>query len=265
MIDKETLDKLHQVHLELIDEVDRICREHDLTYFLDSGTALGAVRHAGFIPWDDDADIGMPRADYEKFMEIAPKELKPAFFLQNFKTEPGYFNFHAKLRKENTVFPQRWTEAYKHRGIMIDIFPFDYVPDSYENAVKMVKKSRYIRWITDFRYASRAPKGIKKKVVYYAVKLLPKNICRRMFLNYCNKYNDKPTNTMTSFTYRMTRKKEYIFKKSDLLPVKRVRFEDRSYCIMQNPDAYLKTMYGDYMQLPPENERVSHLEGIIKF
>lgn len=102
MISAEDLDRLHRAELEIMDEIHRICMKHDISYFLDSGTALGAIRHGGFIPWDDDVDVGMLRADYEKFIKVARDELAPAFFLQTFESERYYSKFNAKIRMNNS-------------------------------------------------------------------------------------------------------------------------------------------------------------------
>ena len=102
--DKETLTKVHEIELELLNEFVRICDKHNLTYFLVGGTLLGAVRHSGFIPWDDDIDVGMPRVDYDKFINIAKNELKNDYLLDSVETDKNYFLPFAKILKRNTLF-----------------------------------------------------------------------------------------------------------------------------------------------------------------
>ncbi len=264
-MDTRALNQLHNVHLEMIDEIDRICSKHGLSYWLDSGTALGAIRHKGFIPWDDDVDIGMMREDYEKFIAIAKKEISSDYVIQDNITEPRYNNFHIKVRKLNTIYPQSYNSQYKYRGIQLDIFPFDYVPDDSKKTIrkcKWLQKYRIFCFIATREVLSHNP---IKRLVQRAIKLVPAAVYRNYFERSCQKYNDTPTDYLTSHTYRMQREKVRIFKTKDLIPTKRIRFEDREYSIMNNPDEYLKTMYGDYMTLPPEDKRVYHLIGEIIF
>lgn len=264
-MDNTTLKYLHQVHLEMIDEIDRICQKYNICYFLDSGSALGAVRHGGFIPWDDDVDIGMMRDDYEKFLQVASQDMNPIYVIQTHETEPNYHNFHAKIRKKNTLFPQYYTATYKYRGIQVDIFPFDYVPDDPIKALRMVKKVRWLRKLSDSVASNEYPRNIIKKLALYCLKIIPTKYYRKYFEASCVKCNKNKTNFVTSFTYRMSRTKDLIFPVNDIIPVKSVNFEDREYKIMNNPDSYLRIMYGDYMALPPEDQRVTHLIGEIIF
>ena len=123
------LRKLQLCELEILCEFVRICEKHNLQYFLVGGTLLGAVRHQGFIPWDDDIDVAMPREDYDRFAAIADKELAPQYFYQSPDTDPYYFLTYAKLRKNGTeVYEERFKNAKFHKGVFIDIIPLDICP-----------------------------------------------------------------------------------------------------------------------------------------
>lgn len=123
------LRKLQLVELEILNEFVRICEAHSLQYYLVGGTLLGAVRHKGFIPWDDDIDVAMPREDYDSFAQIAPQELNSQYFYQSSETDPYYFLTYAKIRKNGTeVYEERFKNAKFHKGIFIDIFPLDFCP-----------------------------------------------------------------------------------------------------------------------------------------
>lgn len=123
------LRRLQLGELDILNEFVRICEKHNLTYYLVGGTLLGAVRHQGFIPWDDDIDVGMPREDYDRFAQIAVQELAPHYFYQSPDTDPCYFLSYAKIRKNGTeIYEERFKNAKFHKGIFIDIFPLDFCP-----------------------------------------------------------------------------------------------------------------------------------------
>ena len=126
---EERLKKLHLILLELLEYVDSICKQNNLQYLLIGGTALGARRHRGFIPWDDDIDIGLPREDYEKLLGIL-KSRNDGYSVQDETNEDNYFCPFAKLRKNGTIFCEKISQGlYKNNGIYIDIFPIDTMND----------------------------------------------------------------------------------------------------------------------------------------
>ena len=126
------LREVQLIQLNMLLKVDEICRLNNIRYYLIGGSALGAVRHKGFIPWDDDVDIGMFRRDYDQFLDIADKFLDNKYFLQTNRTDPDYHGPYAKLRANNTTYIEKVSRslgAKIHQGIFIDIFPLDNVPD----------------------------------------------------------------------------------------------------------------------------------------
>src|SRR5690554_4415622 len=125
-MDQKTLKKLHNVQIEILNQIVKICNQNKLTYFLIGGTLLGAIRHKGFIPWDDDLDIAMPRKDYEKFLELCQGYLGDEYYLHCSKTDPKYWLPFAKVRKNNTIFEEKSIQTINsHKGIYVDIFPLD--------------------------------------------------------------------------------------------------------------------------------------------
>lgn len=128
-MDDSKLRALQLCELEILNEFVRVCERHNLRYFLVGGTLLGAVRHQGFIPWDDDIDVGMLREDYEKFSKIAQVELSEQYFYQSPQTDPHYFLTYNKIRKHGTqVYEERFRNSNFHKGVFIDIFPLDFCP-----------------------------------------------------------------------------------------------------------------------------------------
>lgn len=258
--------ELHKRLLLILDEIDRICRKYNINYFLDSGTAIGAIRHKGFIPWDDDADVGMIRQEYEKFLKVATKELGEAFFLQTRNTDPGYEKYSAKIRLNNTYFPEPRNENMNiHQGIFVDIFPFDCISDDRNEAIREIKKARILKKITAIRERWPQNEAFYRKIVRGISKLIPKKYLEDVCIKHFTKYNSDGTNTLVSYTYKMTTNNILLFDTKDMFPSIDIEFEGRTYMIMNNYDAYLKTMYGDYMTLPPEEKRVWHFEGEIRF
>lgn len=138
-MDKDTLRKVQLTLLEIAKEVKRVCDENDIKYYLDSGTLLGAVRHSGFIPWDDDFDIGMMREEYDRFCKIAPFALNSNYYLQTWENDEKYAVPFAKVRKKNTIYRENKANPNLNNGFYVDIFPYDNAPVSLDSKVKLMK------------------------------------------------------------------------------------------------------------------------------
>lgn len=262
MDDNELLAKIHKVVLYILLSFDKICRENNLTYFLDSGTALGAVRHGGFIPWDDDVDVGMPRKDYERFLQIAQEKLPEDLFLQTHETDPAYWRNAAKIRLKGTIFQDYENSPYAQNGFFIDIFPFDNVSRNQILARFHVAISRPILYVISlWRDYGNNFSGFRRILVYIIKKIPCRiiNYINNKHVEFCRRYEKNNTGYLISYYWKTTIHKTYIFKESELFPVKEILFEGHPMKIMKNPDYYLKIMYGNYMQLPPENKRHGHL------
>ena len=133
------LDLLHAELYDILGETIRICRKHDIPYFVIGGTAIGALYDRAILPWDDDIDIGMTRKDYNRFLEVAPRELGDSYFLSWIETDPHSPYYYAKVKKNNTLFVEEiFKNVPMHPGIFVDIFPFDRIPDN-----KLLRKLQY--------------------------------------------------------------------------------------------------------------------------
>lgn len=265
------------VELEILGEFDRVCRLHGLTYFLDSGTALGAVRHGGFIPWDDDIDVAMPRDDYEKLLSYASKDIDTErFFLQTRETDPEYPLFYAKLRRNGTVFLEEpWKDKHMHHGIWIDIFPYDFITGnkrSQKRVCRVVSKLLYEYRIkvtastTPHAGSNTSIKSLIKMLVCLCLRHLPDqafNSCMNGIIHAHRKHAE----CCTCYYYIDWNGTDnpVAFETDKLLPVTYADFEGGNYPVPGDADYYLRTLYGDYMQLPPIEQRGGHAPLMIDF
>lgn len=265
--------RVQSICLDILKEVVRVCEENNITYFLDSGTALGAVRHGGFIPWDDDIDIAMDRENYEKFLEVAPTSLRAGYTLQSPKYDKNCPYPFSKVRKDGTIYMD-WNKRNMkmHHGIYIDIFPFDNSPDNEKELAKHFSKCRF--WINLYKLRIVPDRSAKpqltvkwfvgdavRKLLHIIVKIVPVRLIIRRLESLFNKYNGVETEFITCYVYS----RPWLFRKSDLFPVRRIRFEDAHFFCMKNPHSYLSTIYGDYMQLPPVEHRRGHAPFRVKY
>jgi lipopolysaccharide cholinephosphotransferase len=273
MTNQNKLRQLQLTELEILKEVVRICETNKIEYFLDSGTALGAVRHGGFIPWDDDIDIGMARPHYEKFLRLAKKQLGEAYFLQTVETDPNAPYYFAKVRKKGTSFME-WNKRNlnMHHGIYIDIFPYDNLPNKKEERQHFQQKCHRIysfwsvRTIPD-RVAIPQKnykwliKAIVRRFFHLASLIIPRTLIYRHMNQTFQQYNHKETEYLACLAFSDT----CTFRRSDLFPLKMGTFERCNFTLANDVDSYLKELYGDYMRLPPKEEQVTHLTNIIHF
>lgn len=240
--------------LYMLNEFKKICERHNLTYWLDAGTLLGAIRHKGFIPWDDDVDIVMPSADYKKFLQVAPSELPDDLFCQTKLTDPtSPFEF-TKLRDLNSLFISRvddFTKPYK-KGIWIDIFEMVDCPNLPLPLMRLFHRKLsgiYFTFQMNGKYSWTTLIRICR--IYLGLFILKPlwNV-----LSLCKKKKGK----YMSFYHRYNG--NIIFhKKDEIFPLTDIEFEGGVYKAPKNTDFYLREQYGDYMKLPPLEQRGLHV------
>lgn len=259
----EKIRKLHSLELEIAKEVKRICEKNNIKYFLTAGSALGAVRHGGFIPWDDDMDIGMLRDDYERFVTACKTELGDRFFLQTWDTDKEYPFSYAKIRLNGTRFVESFSEnSGMHNGIFVDIFPFDNVPDS--KLCRKIQSYKYfickrLLWIK--KGMGKNLKSSKKQMQKYYIflwfsKLFQYDNVKEYYKKIQKKYNNQITEKIVtdgSYSYF----KESIARcwADELKPI---LFENEEFLTYKNREEYLSYFYGDYLKLPPPEKRNRH-------
>ena len=259
--DKELFQKLHDVEVELMDELVRICDKHNLTYFLYGGTLLGAVRHKGFIPWDDDIDLIMPRKDYDKFAELCKTELNEKYFYQSYDTDKGTPFLFAKLRKNNTRVSEEKLEGKElHEGIYIDIMPLDYFPE-----IDGLRRRAFMAKFNSINSACQSG-SIKTKhkfnrIRYDYYKKMPKDKLMRLRDNYVrNAAGGKETSLVCSFGSHYKPMIRRIFPAEWFVDDgTMMEFEGKMYKVPAGWKEYLLHLFGDtYMEWPPIKERAIH-------
>jgi lipopolysaccharide cholinephosphotransferase len=266
ILDENILVKLHKIQIELLDEFASICDKNNLTYFLTAGTLLGAVRHKGFIPWDDDLDVGMPRYDYEKFLDIYLSIEKSKYYLLSCRSPENtvcHYEPYAKLCKKGTVFAENHIDKKKYCGIWIDIFPYD---NCVQFLVPLHTKLAKSIWRL---YRIKAHIDIPKNKVKYIIGKILCLFFPLQFLNILEKklyllFNNIKTRYITFFSGKYGYKYE-THNINEIYPLTKLFFEEKYYNVPGNWNNFLKKLYGDYMKLPPVEQRTTHEPKYILF
>lgn len=259
-MEKELLRKVQMTQLEIAKEIRRVCDENGIRYFLAAGTMLGAVRHGGFIPWDDDMDLGMLREDYEKFCRIAPEKLKPQYVLQNWYTDESYSLPFGKVVKRGTVYLEsKKTKRLKENGFYVDIFPVDTVPAGEAErsalAASLLKlyrtklmKSGYQPWMDNGRFLW------KKRLGYVYYQLLSLTADQKKLAEAYDALACSVSDSGWVCEQEALSRPNY-FAESLFREYAEYDFEGETFTSVRDYHSYLTTLYGDYMQLPPEDKR----------
>ena len=261
------LREIQGIELDILEKVTNILDANGLKWYLIGGSCLGAVRHNGFIPWDDDIDIGLFRDDYNKARKVLKKYLPDDYLFCDRTTESEYpYNF-AKVRKRNTAYVQDgYSHLNIHLGIYIDIFPFDFAPDNKSSLKKQMLKLKILRYMNDLSFMSYKKNNhlrpfweipiialahlfINKKMVYIAIENTIQKFnmtaSKKYVCNYLGFWGDRE---VANFKW---------FQK-----VRSVQFENKRCNIPFEYDKYLRKVYGDYMRLPPIEQRVPKHDAI---
>ena len=262
-MNSKTLRKVQLVQLEMAKEVKRVCKELNIDYHLDSGTLLGAVRHKGFIPWDDDLDIGMTRSNYEKFIKQAPSILSNDYFLQTWYSDKEFGLPFAKLRKKGTLYIEEGAQySSAENGFYIDIIPYNVYPNGFLQKIiqgskydlyrrLILMKCNYTPWKAD------DSNNLVKKFIYLPFKFLSvfftKEILIRSYEKTCTRYENK--NYKFCFPSGTSNYGKWIINRKCLLKLNLLKFEDDYFLCPKDYDVYLKAVYGNYMELPPKDKR----------
>lgn len=258
--------KMKEIELEILEKFKQICLKYHLSYFAIGGTAIGAVRHGGFIPWDDDIDFGMFREDYEKFLEVVEEECEGKYELISASIQKNVCGHFGQLCKIGTTFTTPGNVKWPyHPGIKIDIFPYDCIPNSRKLLQKQIRTGKFWNRLYILKVIP-CPEvnlsGLKKylvsfvcNVVHILLKPVSVDFLVKQYMKNSRKY-DGASDYYTCLDDIEPQK--WILRKKDVFPLKEIPFENTTILVANKNHEILTKWYGDYMKIPKESERVNH-------
>ncbi|MSU82550.1 LicD family protein [Anaerobutyricum soehngenii] len=256
--------KLQDTILIIAKEIDKICKENNIDYFMDGGTQLGAIRHRGFIPWDDDFDIGMKRIEYDRFINVCQQSLNKKKFHLETEKDIGYGFAFAKIHLKGTEIIENFSQnANVDHGIFVDIFPYDNIPDSDLKRTLFLAENHILKnliWVK----AGYGSAEQKRKLSYFVFSLVGKFFSLKWLKSRRSKLVCKYNNKITEYCFTSDYPKNHLQTKW-LDNRKLYSFENLSFYGLIDYDSFLRMLYGNYMQLPPPEQRIVHSKYKIDF
>ncbi len=261
--------KLQLIELDILKEVDRICRKNDIKYFLCGGTLIGAIRHKGFVPWDDDIDMLMTRDNYNKFIKACKNDLGDKYFIDCYQTNKKCTFPYIKIKEKGTLYVEtKNQDCYDdNSSIWIDVFPLDAVKKPLGKfQLFQYKMYNYITTLITIKNGSNYYQNskIKKKIYGFILKFVPFRLMVFTLNKVITHYKLDKVDYCTSFCSSYGIFKE-TYEKDKLFPYNELEFEDCKFMGISGYDYFLGKIYGDYMKLPPKEKKVNHKPYLIKF
>lgn len=275
--DAQTLEKIHRVELEILKDFITICEKHNLTYFGIAGTGIGALRHQGFIPWDDDIDVALPREDFEKLVFYVEKEMGEKYLIMNTERYPDYPLMTTRMTLRGSKFKEEALKSVKApMGIFLDLYPYDKVSDNPKEARKQARDAwlwSKILILRSIPFPMLGFSGLMEKVVH-AICGIVHVMLRILHVSKLWIYQ-KAYEAETRFNHLEDVKRlnffcdtkpfMNVYEVKDIYPLQKLPYEDIMLNFPRNLHKNLTGMYGDYMKLPPEEKRKNHFPFELEF
>lgn len=259
-LNAEQLRQLQMIELEMLLEVDRICRKCDIQYNIIGGTLLGAIRHGGFIPWDDDADVTMMRSDYLRFADACRTELDSTrFYFQDAWNTEGYRWSYGKIRRKDTLFLREYQEHMPYeQGVFIDVFPVDGIPDNYFMRVINNAHCFCIRKILWSDVGKMADKSAIKRIFFCVLSKISREKILKHYEKLIEKRNRKRTKFVRIALMPLPNRENWGYRREWYEKSRTYMFEECALQGIANAEEFLTYEFGDYMKIPPEDKRKVH-------
>ena len=256
------IDQLKQIQLEIMDYFHSWCINHRITYYITAGTLIGALRHKGYIPWDDDIDLVMLREDYDRLLEEFPKSETGVYKLHSYETDDSCIYTYAKLCDTRTVLIDGDEKNSVPIGVNIDIFPLENATDNYDDAVKLKKNIKPFDSILVVKQMVRVDRGFSKNVLLIILKAISGLFSYKwligMVIKKATVYKKNLHSRYVVNAVIYAKGEKEILERKWFHDVVELDFEGRQYFAPIGADNYMRRLFGDYMQLPPIEKRISH-------